>query len=106
VLYRSFPCLGLALACLCAPFLFAMAADLVGETLVNMVLQMGRPLGSLWSDGGSAFAVLGALLSAPLVGCAGFLGYVDLRTRKEGWDIQLRFMALAEADANERRIAS
>ena len=48
----------------------------------------------------------GALLSAPFVAAAGFLAYIDMRTRKEGWDIQLRFMALAEAEAKNRRIAS
>lgn len=106
VLYRSIPCLGLALACALAPFLFAVAADLVGDTIVNLVFEMGRPFGSLWSDGGSGFAVVGALLSAPFVASASFLGYIDLRTRKEGWDIQLRFMALVEADADGRRIAS
>jgi hypothetical protein len=106
VLYRSLPCLGLAVACLCAPFLFAVVADLIGETLVNLVLQMGRPFGSLWSDGGSGFAVIGTLVSAPFVASASFLGYVDMRTRKEGWDIQLRFMAIAEADASKRRMAS
>jgi hypothetical protein len=106
VLYRSLSCLGLALASLCAPFLFALAADLIGNTLVEMVFQMGRPFGSLAADGGSAYAVAGALLSAPFVASASFLGYIDMRTRKEGWDIQLRFMALAEAESNNRRIAS
>ena len=67
---------------------------------------MGRPVGSLWSDGGSGFAVIGALLSAPFVASASFLGYIDLRTRKEGWDIQLRFMALADTKTEARRIAS
>jgi len=104
VLFRSLPCLGLALACGLAPFLFAISADVVGDAVVNLVFEMGRPLGSLWSDGGSGFAVVGALLSAPFVASASFLGYIDLRTRKEGWDIQLRFMALA--DAEDRRIAS
>jgi hypothetical protein len=106
VLFRSIPCLGLALACALAPFLFAIAADVVGDAVVNMVFEMGRPLGSLWSDGGSGFAVVGALLSAPFLASAGFLGYIDLRTRKEGWDIQLRLMALADAEAEARRIAS
>ena len=32
VLYRSVPCFGLALACLAAPFVFAMAADLLGNS--------------------------------------------------------------------------
>ncbi len=106
VLFRSMSCLGLAVASLCAPFLFALAADLVGNTVVEMVLQMGRPFGSLMADGGSAYAVVGALLSAPFVASASFLGYIDMRTRKEGWDIQLRFMALADAEAKNRRIAS
>ena len=106
VLFRSLSCLGLALASLCAPFLFALAVDLIGNTVVEMVFQMGRPLGSLTADGGSAYAVVGALLSAPFVASASFLGYIDMRTRKEGWDIQLRFMALAEAEAMNRRIAS
>jgi hypothetical protein len=52
----------------------------------------------LWSDGGSAYAVAGALLSAPFVASASFLGYIDLRTRKEGWDIQLRLAALADSE--------
>ena len=106
VLYRGVPCFGLALACLAAPFLFAIAADLLGNTLVDMIFQMGRPVGSLWTDGGSGYAVAGALLSSPFVASASFLGYVDQRTRKEGWDIQLRFMALADADVRNRRIAS
>ena len=106
VLFRSLPCFGLALASLCAPFLFALAADLIGNTLVEMVFQMGRPFGSLSSDGGSAYAVVGALLSAPFVASASFLAYVDMRTRKEGWDIQLRFMALVESEAKNQRIVS
>ena len=106
VLFRSLSCLGLALASLCAPFLFALAADLIGTTLVEMVFQMGRPFGSLTADGGSAYAVAGALFSAPFVASASFLGYIDMRTRKEGWDIQLRFVALADAEAKNRRIAS
>lgn len=106
VLYRSLPCLGLALASVCAPILCAIAADLIGDTLVSMVFQMGRPFGSLWSDGGSAYAVVGALLSAPLVASAGLLGYIDLRTRKEGWDIQLRLASLASAETEQRRAVS
>ena len=106
VLHRGAPCFGLAMACLAAPFLFAIGADLLGSTVVEMILQMGQPAGSLWSDGGSGYAVVGALLSAPFVASASFLAYIDLRTRKEGWDIQLRFMALADAETRPRRIAS
>jgi len=106
VLFRSGPSFGLALASLCAPFLFAVAADVIGNAIVHLLLQMGQPFGSLFDSGGSGFAVLGALLSAPFVASASFLGYIDMRTRKEGWDIQLRFMALADADGKERKMAS
>jgi hypothetical protein len=104
VLFRSGSCLGLALACALSPVLFAVSADVVGDAIVNLVFEMGQPFGSLWSSGGSAFAVAGALLSAPFIASASFLGYIDMRTRKEGWDIQLRFMALA--DAATRSVAS
>jgi hypothetical protein len=100
---RSFFCLGLWLAAVLLPALGAIVADLVGNVMVGFVLQMGEPLGDLWSHGGSAFAVLGALLATPVAVAARFLGYVDARTRKEGWDIQLRFMAWIERDEAERR---
>jgi hypothetical protein len=105
VLFRSGPSFGLALASLCAPFLFAVATDVMGNVVVHLLLQMGQPLGSLFENGGSGFAVVGVLLSAPFVASASFLGYIDMRTRKEGWDIQLRFMALADASAKERKMA-
>jgi hypothetical protein len=105
-LHRGVPCLGLALSCFLAPLLFALAAELLGFAVVELTLQMGRPFGALFSDGGSAYAVIGALLSAPFVASASFLGYIDLRTRKEGWDIQLRFMALADGEGQPRRGAA
>ena len=74
--------------------------------MCRYVLQLGHPTGSLWNDGGSGFAVLGALLAVPLGAAMRFLGYIDLRTRKEGWDIQLRFVALAEQSALGRRRAA
>ena len=67
--------------------------------MVGFVLQLGHPTGELFEHGGSGFAVLGALLAVPLAAAMRFLGYIDLRTRKEGWDIQLRFVALAEQSA-------
>jgi hypothetical protein len=106
VLHRGGPCLGLALSSLLAPVLFALAAELLGFSLIELTLQMGRPFGALFTDGGSAYAVIGALLSAPFVASASFLGYIDLRTRKEGWDIQLRFMALVDGEGQPRRGAA
>jgi hypothetical protein len=97
---------GLWLATLALPVLGAIAGDQLGNAALGMGLQLGRPTGDLFTDGGSGFAVLGALLAVPVAASARFLGYIDLRTRKEGWDIQLRFMALAAESSTGRRSAA
>lgn len=78
---------------------------LSGETLlgglVEWVLQLGKPFGDLWDDGGSAYALVGFFAALPLVATARFLAYIDGRTRQDGWDIQLRFMAIAAANTPE-----
>ena len=103
---RSGFCLGLWLATLALPVLGALVADQLGNAVVGFVFQLGKPTGDLLTQGGSGFAVAGALLAAPVAAAARFLGYIDLRTRKEGWDIQLRFLALAaSAPADGRRVA-
>ena len=62
---------------------------------VARTVQPGNPVGELFVEGGSAYALLGFFLSVPVVSAARFLQYIDVRTRKEGWDIQLRFTAIA-----------
>jgi len=79
---------------------FVLVAELLGHGLLGTVLQVGRPFGSLFGDGGSPSALLGLLLAVPFVATARFLQYIDMRTRTDGWDIQLRFMALS---ARERQ---
>jgi len=103
---RGGVCFGIWLATLTLPVVGAVSMDLLCNTIVGFVLQLGRPAGELWTDGGSGFAVLGALLAVPVAAAVRFLGYVDLRTRKEGWDIQLRFVALAEQSTLGRRRAA
>jgi hypothetical protein len=103
---RGLFCLGLWLATLGIPVLGAVLGDLIGNAVTGFVLQLGHPVGRLWDDGGSAFAVLGALAAVPVAAAARFLGYIDIRTRSEGWDIQIRFMALAAADPDRRRRAA
>jgi hypothetical protein len=104
--YRGFFCFGLWTFTLLVPVIAALAGELVGYSIVTFTLQLGAPAGELFSDGGSGFAVLGVLAAVPVVAAARFLGYIDLRTRKEGWDIQLRFSALAEQDEAARREAA
>jgi len=90
---------GVATALAVLPLAGVVAGELAGQALVGTVLQLGQPFGSLWQIGGSPYALAGFFLCVPLVAAARFLKYTDLRTRKEGWDIQLRFMAIARASA-------
>jgi hypothetical protein len=103
---RGGVCIGIWLASVLLPALGAVAMDIVCNSLTGFVLQLGSPAGELFENGGSGFAVVGALLAVPLAAAVRFLGYVDLRTRKEGWDIQLRFVALAEQNALWKRRAA
>lgn len=77
------------------------AAQVLGDGIVDSVLQLGRPFDVLWMHGGSAYALAGFFLALPYVATARFLMYIDRRTRSDGWDIQVRFMAIA-ADAGAR----
>ena len=94
-------CLGLGVALLALPVLTVVLAEAVGGMLIQFVFQLGEPFGSLWKQGGSGFAVLGLLLAVPLAASMRFLGYIDLRTRSEGWDLQLRFAAWAERERDQ-----
>ncbi len=76
--------------------------EAAGHGLLGFVLQLGEPFGSI-GDGGSLYALCGFFAAAPLVATARFLAYVDARTRRDGWDVQVRFMALAAAE--EERVA-
>jgi hypothetical protein len=81
-------------------------AEILGQGLVDELLQLGTPFGALLRDGGSAFALTGFFLSVPYLATARFLYYLDSRTRSDGWDVQVRFMAIAaRASAEERQAA-
>ncbi|MCH9687722.1 MAG: hypothetical protein K0V04_40200 [Deltaproteobacteria bacterium] len=79
------------------------AAEVLGHGIIEFVLQLGRPFGALLDEGGSIYALVGFHLVIPYLAVARFLGYVDRRTRGDGWDIQLRFMGLASAPDDRRR---
>jgi hypothetical protein len=83
--------------------LAAFYAHSLTSQLLEFFFQISLP--KEWiADGQSPFFMLGTLASVPYVACARFLGYIDMRTRLEGWDLQLRFAALGQA-AEERRAA-
>jgi hypothetical protein len=88
-----------------AQLAWTIGVELIGQGVTNEVFQLGEPFGSLFSDGGSLFALAGYFASIPFVATARFLEYIDIRTRKEGWDIQLKFSALAAADSTGRMAA-
>jgi hypothetical protein len=94
-------CFGLLVAVALAPVVMGLAAELLGDAIVEKVLQLGSPFGDLFKEWGSAYALLGFFLAVPVVAAARFLKYIDVRTRKEGWDIQLRFTAVAAAETQQ-----
>jgi hypothetical protein len=92
--------MGVSAALVLLPALGAVGGELAGSAIVEWVLQLGQPFGSLWTTGGTPYALAGFFATIPLSAAARFLNYLALRTRKEGWDIQLRFLAIAtETDA-------
>jgi hypothetical protein len=72
----------------------ALVADVAGREILETLLEI-RPPKSMFTEGGSALALLGFWLALPLRATARFFVYLDVRTRIEGWDIQTRFAALA-----------
>lgn len=83
---------------LLAARLFMIAgAELVLDGFVAHVLELGQPFGSLWTQGGSLYALAGLFASVPLVATGRFLTYVDQRTRTDAWDVQVRFLGIRGA---------
>lgn len=84
--------------------LFVLAMSSGAAFLFSFVLQFKGVSGIA----GPLFGMLGYTLSGPFVALARFFDYIDARTRREGWDIQIRFNAIAqkERQAAERRLAA
>ena len=103
---RGGPAFLLLLMMLVAQGAGVLIAEVVGQSVLDDIFQAGKPFGSMWEDHGSPFAMLGLLLSVPIIATARFLHYIDTRTRADGWDIQVRFLGIAAKDTNERRLAA
>ena len=85
---------------LCMTLACILCSELLAVGVVSYVLQLGSPFGSLFDDGGSVFALLGLFVASPFVATARFLSYLDGRTRRDAWDVQVRFQQVrAEAKA-------
>lgn len=94
----SFVFSGVVRACVVAMVYFGL------NFLVGFVLQFESASEHL----GPYFAVFGYVLASPYVALARLFDYVDARTRREGWDIQVRFNAIAQKYAREeaKRLAA
>jgi len=82
------------LACIAFSLL---SAELLGRGVIQDVLQIEAPVGELAEDGGSAYALLGWFISVPIVSTLRFLRYIDVRTRVDAWDVQVRLQRAAQA---------
>jgi hypothetical protein len=76
--------------------------DNVGRALVETVLQTGYVAPGTMVSGGSPYAALGLLAVVPLLAAFRFVLYIDGRTRVDGWDVQVAFMALAAQNAHRQ----
>jgi hypothetical protein len=76
-------------------FAFMLGAEATGNALQVDLLSFPAPADAL-SDGGSWFSLFGFFAAVPFVATARFLSYIDGRTRREAWDVQLRFTELAK----------
>jgi hypothetical protein len=73
---------------------FILGAEATGHALWSELLGFPPPRDSV-ANGGSWFALFGFFLAVPVLATARFLFYIDSRTRREAWDVQLRFTELA-----------
>lgn len=98
VSYRFGRALGLLISSVLVRALFVIGTYSAISFLFGLVLQFKGVSETL----GPAFAVLGYALSGPYMALVRFFDYIDARTRREGWDIQVRFNAIAHKAREER----
>jgi hypothetical protein len=70
-------------------------ADVAGRTVLEDLLQVTPPA-ALWDTGGGPIAYTAFFAILPLEAVARFFFYLNVRTKTEGWDIQARFLAIAQ----------
>jgi len=79
-------------------------AELAGRSLLVDFLLVTPPQ-SLWSGGVGVLSLVGVWLWVPFRATLRFFVYLDLRARREGWDIQTRFAAIAARAEAEKEAA-
>lgn len=98
VTYRFGRALGMVIAQSLVRALFVFSSTFGISFLIEFVLQFqGVPEAvPYWAGIG------GYILSGPYIALVRLFDYVDARTRREGWDIQVRFNAIAQREREER----
>ena len=71
--------------------------DLLGNGMLTYVFQLPPVLGSMVEGEASLFFLAGMLLVQPLAALYRLLLYINVRTRIEGWDIQVALRAVGMA---------
>jgi hypothetical protein len=72
---------------------FALVGEYGMQALLGTVLQLGNPFGTLLGGAVTPGLLLGLLAAQPAIAIYRLLLYVDVRTRVEGWDLQVRLRA-------------
>ncbi len=91
--------LGAALL-MAAQVLAAPIGDYVGRATIGQLFD-ATPPPPIWDDPSSVVALFGFFAAAPLLALLRFFLYLNVRTRVEGWDVQTRFVAIAQRQAAE-----
>jgi hypothetical protein len=84
---------GVWLAMVAASAAFVAVAHVFASALSAEGLPI-EALPAVWAGLNLEAGLAGLFLSVPLVASLRFLAYIDNRTRREGWDIQVRFLEL------------
>lgn len=93
---RSGSSVEMLLLCLSVLGTSVVVAEAVGLALVEYVLDIALPVESFTESGGSVFALAGLFVSVPFTSALRFLFYVNERTLRDGWDVQVRFLGIRD----------
>jgi hypothetical protein len=77
----------------CVGFAFVATVQLMAWALTRDMMGLDS-LEHVWDLFDSPAALLGLFVSAPFVATTRFLAYIDGRTRREAWDVQVKFLKL------------